>query len=404
MCSSSSTALPQYTPHNCSVSKHFRTPLTALALHTRGSSLSTLSVYAQHFMLHELASKKVERWDKPKISSRSTCLSALLQICAFWPCLYFKSLQANISWEEKQMVQLNTKILHHGVPCQISQTFQGWLNGGGWSKQALCCLDAVWEIGWRTISKGANSFLKADDLRVLENQGRRAQNAHTEPYRVSEWQSQTSAFLCALLSHSSGKKLSQTAPEVIWWRALREKRWLGCCSTLHAGTKPDGIPSLWTSQGTHRDALEKAASSHPTTTLASTLREPWGPLKCCRRDARGARTQARWERRVLSTDREASSPRSSRWAWLASGGVSWLHWWDGSRGAHSGVVLNWSAFFKRPPCRLPNIIFNISYIDGSDIHLQLVPAASGLKHTTHCFPRNVWTWLKNPRNNQLKPW
>lgn len=35
------------------------------------------------------------------------------------------------------MVQLNTKVLHHGMPFQISQTFPEWLNGEGWSEQAL---------------------------------------------------------------------------------------------------------------------------------------------------------------------------------------------------------------------------------------------------------------------------
>lgn len=139
-------------------------------------------------MPHELALKKVEWSDNPKASSHSPYLSALLQICAVWPCLRFKSLQANISWEEKQMVQLNTKILHHGMPCQISQTFPGWLNGEGWSEQALFCLNAVRGVRWRTISKATNSFLKAEDLGVLENQDRRAQNAHTEPHRVSKRQ------------------------------------------------------------------------------------------------------------------------------------------------------------------------------------------------------------------------
>lgn len=67
------------------------------ALHTRGSTVSTLTVCAQHFMLHEFPSKKVEQWDNPKPSSCSLYLCARLQICAVQLCLHFKSLQANIS-------------------------------------------------------------------------------------------------------------------------------------------------------------------------------------------------------------------------------------------------------------------------------------------------------------------
>lgn len=33
---------------------------------------------------------------------------------------------------------------------------------------------------------------------------------------------------------------------------------------------------------------------------------------------------------------------------------------------------------------------------------QLVPPASGPQHTTHWFPRNVWTCLKKPQNNQVR--
>lgn len=127
-------------------------------------------------MLHELALKKVEQWNRPKTSSHSPYLCALLQICAVWPSLHFKSHQENISREEKQMVQLNTKILHPGVPCQISQTFPGWMNG------------KVVEQAGSLLSRCARSqvkghFLKAEDLRALQKS---RQKGPKRPYRTSQ--------------------------------------------------------------------------------------------------------------------------------------------------------------------------------------------------------------------------
>lgn len=51
------------------------------------------------------------------------------------------------------MAQLNTKILHHGMPRQISQTFSEGPNGEGWSKQALSSHPIKTATRQRTILK-----------------------------------------------------------------------------------------------------------------------------------------------------------------------------------------------------------------------------------------------------------
>ncbi|TRZ22259.1 hypothetical protein HGM15179_004829 [Zosterops borbonicus] len=63
-----------------------------------------------------------------------------------------------------------------------------------------------------------------DDLRSPENQGRKAQNAHPEPHRVSEQQSETSTLLCAAFQqqglkakrNSSGGKRMEIFEREIW--------------------------------------------------------------------------------------------------------------------------------------------------------------------------------------------
>lgn len=85
---------------------------------------------------------------------------------------------------------------------------------------------------------------------------------------------------------------------------------------------------------------------------------------------------------MLSRGREVSSPKSSPSpTGLASqehlvSGIACLHCQDVSCGTHSGAALNCSPFFQVAPWRLQNVIFNIGYIQGPDIHLQLLDATS----------------------------
>lgn len=261
------------------------------------------------------------------------------------------------------MVQLNTKILHHGMPCQISQTFSAWLNGEGWSKQVLSSHNIKIAGRQRTISKATNRFLKAEDLRVL---GKSRRNGPKCPYRtpkgVSNQQPQTSTFLCSQLSHSRGKELSETALEVRGWRALRGKHGLGCRSSLHAGTNPDSIPSLRTGQQTHRGASQKATSSHQINAGASTLasfytKESGGPLRCCRKARRSRRrtrgcpwsTHSSWRgAEGINKGQEkhlAQGPHLARRAGQPGGPCQWDRLPELSCGTHSGAALNHSAFF-----------------------------------------------------------
>lgn len=161
----------------------------------------------------------------------------------------------------------------------------------------------------------------------------------------------------------------------------------------------------------HRGALQKAASSHqinaPASMLASSyMREPRGPLKCCRK-AWGSRrcTQGctwsmhgswRGAEGVIKGQRSVFLKSSPSPAGLASqeglvSGITCLHCQDVSCGTHSGAALNRSAFFQRAPGRLPNVIFNISYIQGPDIHL---PACA-----TSIWPKAYNTLVSQERVN-----
>lgn len=75
------------------------------------------------------------------------------------------------------MVQLNTKILHHGMPCQISQTLPGWLNRKV-VEQAGSLLSQCYAR-----NQVKDHFLKVEDLRALQKSRHKGPKC---PYRTSQ--------------------------------------------------------------------------------------------------------------------------------------------------------------------------------------------------------------------------